>query len=98
MQRVFIEAVTGAREKLDRKDAESLGRVLYVIHLTVILWWLLDRSPQRRATDRLLSLLTRLGAAVALAIKLPGARGVIRSVDRMILEGLLGVPTTEGRD
>ena len=35
VQQVFLDAVTGAREKLDRKDAESLGRILYVVHLAV---------------------------------------------------------------
>ena len=89
VQQVFIDAVTGAREKLDRKEAESLGRLLYLVHLAVILWWLLDKSPRQRATDRLLALITRLGAIVALAIKLPGARGVVRSLDTIVLEGLL---------
>ena len=89
VQQVFIDAVTGAREKLDRKDAESLGRLLYLVHLAVILWWLLDKSPRQRATDRLLALMTRLGAVVALAIKLPGAKGIVHSLDTIVLEGLL---------
>jgi AcrR family transcriptional regulator len=91
VQRVFRDAVTGAREKLDRRDAESLGRILYVVHLAVILWWLLDRSERQRATDRLLRVLARLGAGAGLALKLPGARGVIRSIDGLIQEGLFGV-------
>lgn len=90
VQRVFVEAVTGAREKLGPKEAESLGRILYVVHLAVILWWLLDRSPRQRATDQLLSLLRKLGAVAALAIKLPGSRRVIRSLDAAITDGLLG--------
>jgi AcrR family transcriptional regulator len=89
VQQVFTEAVTGAREKLDRKDAESLGRLLYMVHLAIILWWLLDKSPRQRATDRLLTLISRLGAVVSLAIKLPGAKGVVRSLDTIVLEGLL---------
>ncbi len=95
VQRVFVEAVAGAKEKLDRKDAERLGRILYVVHLAVILWWLLDRSPRQRATDQLLNLLRKLGAVVALAIKLPGARGVIRTLDTAIVDGLLGGAATE---
>lgn len=95
VQQVFLDAVTGAKERMPPRVSESLGRILYVIHLTVILWWLLDRSPRQRSTERLLSLLTRLGRAAALAIKLPGAKGVIRSIDTMILEGLL--PSRDGR-
>ena len=61
-----------------------------MVHLAIILWWLLDKSPRQRATDRLLAMMTRLGAVVALALKLPGARRVVRSLDTLVLEGLLG--------
>lgn len=98
VQQVFVDATTGAREKLNPKLAESLGHILYVVHLAVILWWLLDRSPGQRATERLLALLGRLGGAAALAVRLPGARSVIRSVDTMIHEGLLGSAASRGGD
>ncbi|MEM7243737.1 MAG: TetR/AcrR family transcriptional regulator [Acidobacteriota bacterium] len=90
VQGVFLTAVAEASETLGRKEAESLGRILYVIHLAVILWWLLDKSPEQRATSRLLKLLTRLGAVVGLASRLPGAKGVMRAVDGVIVDGLLG--------
>ena len=61
-----------------------------MVHLEVILWWLLDRSPQQRATDRLLGLLRRLRVVVGRATRLPGARAAIRSLDAVILDGLLG--------
>ena len=91
VQQVFIDAVSGAKEKLDEVQAESLGRILYVVHLAVILWWLLDKSPRQRATEGLLELLAKLGPALGLALKLPGAWRTVRSLDALILEGLLGV-------
>ena len=36
--------------------AEALGRLLYLVHLAVLLWWLLDKSPQQRATAALVAL------------------------------------------
>ena len=49
------------------------------------------RSQNQRATDRLLGVLARLGAGAGWALKLPGARGVIQSIDGLIQEGLFGV-------
>ena len=33
--------------------AAALGRLLYLVHLAVLLWWLLDKSPRQRATTGL---------------------------------------------
>ena len=50
VQRVFEEAITGSTDAPKQPLAESLGRLLYLIHLAVLLWWLLDKSPRRRAS------------------------------------------------
>ena len=68
-----------------------------MIHLAVILGWLLDRSPGQRATDKLLSMLARLGKAVSLTLKLPGARRVTRVIDEVIRDGLFGEDVTPSR-
>ena len=36
--------------------AAALGRLLYLVHLAVLLWWLLDKSSNQRATAALVSL------------------------------------------
>ena len=38
------------------KHTGALGRLLSLLHLAVILWWLLDKSPAQRATEGLVSL------------------------------------------
>src|SRR6185436_14472248 len=55
--KVFHDAVTGATDVPAPKLASALGRLLYLLHLSVILWWLLDRSPKQRATQGLIALL-----------------------------------------
>src|SRR5690349_16352458 len=44
VQRVFEEAVTQATDAPKPPLAGAVGRLLYLIHLAVLLWWLLDKT------------------------------------------------------
>jgi AcrR family transcriptional regulator len=90
VQAVFEEAVVGASDAPKPEDAAALGRVLYVVHLAVILWWLLDKSPRQRATSQLLALLERLLPTAALALRLKPARALVRAADVLCRKGLFG--------
>ena len=71
--------------------ATAIGRLLYLVHLAVLLWWLLDRSPKQRAnrcarvadaTDPafLVAGASRsAGAAVRHRLRRPGSRGPVRA-------------------
>ena len=90
VQGAFQEAVMGASDAPARPLAEALGRLLYLVHLGVILWWLLDRSPRQRATTALVALIGRMLPSAALTLRLPLVRGFVRSADQLFQEGLLG--------
>lgn len=90
VQEVFEEAVRGATDAPGPADAAALGRLLYLVQLAVLLWWLLDRSPRQRATRRWLELLDRAVPVVALALRLAPARKVVRELDALVREGLSG--------
>lgn len=85
---VFIEAVVGAEDAPD--EAEALGRLAYVAHLAVILSWLLDKSPEQRATWQLLEQVAGLSGLLAAAALLPQAEGVLQAGDTFCREGLFG--------
>jgi AcrR family transcriptional regulator len=89
VQAIFRTAVIDADDAPPQKLAEALGRLLYVIHLGVILWWLLDKSPRQRATRGLLSLWRRMLPSATLALRLPVVRGAVQSADRLFAEALL---------
>jgi hypothetical protein len=80
--------VIGATDAPPRELAESLGRLLYLLHLAVILWWLLDKSAAQRATDGLLALIGRFMPGAALAVRLPMGRTIVRSGDALFREAL----------
>ncbi|HKY21690.1 MAG TPA: TetR/AcrR family transcriptional regulator [Vicinamibacterales bacterium] len=95
VQRVFEEAVTGSLDAPKQPLAAALGRLLYLVHLTVLLWWLLDKSSNRRATWTLVSLTQQLLPSAALALRVPPVRRFVTSVDELVLEGLFGSPVSD---
>ena len=92
VQAVFEEAVRGASDAPARPLADALGRLLYLVHLAVLLWWLLDKSPRRRATSTLVSLIAGLLPSIGLALRLPAVRRFVLSVDELVREALFGTP------
>lgn len=85
----FSVAVARASDAPPPLLAEALARLLYLLHLAVILWWLLDRSPAQRATDGLVALLRRVLPAAALTLRLPLVRGFVLSADALLGQALL---------
>jgi AcrR family transcriptional regulator len=91
VQSVFRAAVLGATDAPTPKaDAASLARVLYVLHLAIILGWLIDKSPNQRATAKLVGALQRVMPAVSLALRFKPARRWLRMADSLCREGLFG--------
>lgn len=93
VQGVFVQAVVGASDAPRGKAAPALGRLLYLLHLAVILWWLLDRSPAQRATAGLVALLERAGPLVALALRVPTVPGLVVAADALVRDALLADPS-----
>ena len=90
VQPVFVLAVSAATDALPGPQAAALGRLLYLLHLALLLWWLMDRSPEQRATDGLLSLLERLAPLAALVLRLPGVPELLLAADELARDALLG--------
>jgi len=88
VEQVFQDAVNGASDAPARKLGEPLGRLLYLFHLAIILWWLLDKSPKQVATHALVSLLERILPSFGMALLLPQVRGFVRAADGLVREAL----------
>jgi AcrR family transcriptional regulator len=95
VMRVFEEAVAGATDAPAAALARSLGRLLYVVHLLVLLWWLLDRSPRQRATIALVGLFQQLLPSVTLTLRLPPVRRAVITADALAQDGLFHI-SSEG--
>lgn len=89
VQAVFEDAVVGSTDAPQRGLAEAMGRLLYLVHVGIILWWLLDRSPSQRATSALVALLRRMLPSASLTLRLSPVRGFVQSADALFKEALL---------
>lgn len=94
VQRVFEEAITGATDAPKRPLADALGRLLYIVHLAVLLWWLLDKSARQRATATLVTLIEGLLPSAALALRLPTLRRFMLSLDELVRDALFSNPVS----
>lgn len=89
VQAAFVAAVEGARDAPRGQVGGALGRLLYLLHLAILLWWLLDKSPSQRATTALVALIERALPLAATALRVPGVPGLITSADTLVREALL---------
>lgn len=96
VQAVFVEAAVDAGDAPRGALAPALGRLLYLLHLAVLLWWLLDRSPDQRATRALLALLRRALRLAAPALHFPGVPGLVTTLDALVREALFGEAPADG--
>lgn len=90
VQPVFEDAVAGASDAPKQPLAAALGRLLYMVHLVVVLWWLFDKSSRQRATSALVALTEQLLPSAALALRVPPVRRFVVAVDALIREALFG--------
>ena len=89
VQSVFQDAVVGAKDAPKGELAAALGRLLYLVHLAVILWWLLDRSPSQRATGGLVGLIKQLLPMASLALKVKRVGALVMTGDELFGQALL---------
>ena len=90
VQQVFEDAVVGSSDAPKQPLAAALGRLLYLVHLVVLLWWLLDRSAHQRATAALVSLIRQLLPSATLTLRVPPMRRFVLAVDELIRDALFG--------
>lgn len=89
VQKVFQNAVLGASDAPPGNVGEALGRLLYMLHLTVILLWLLDKSPRQRATTAFVALLRKTLTAFSVALRVPPIRSIVCSAGNVFHEAIL---------
>jgi len=94
VQPVFEDAIIGATDAPRQPLAAALGRLLYLVHLAVLLWWLFDKSSHQRATWALVSLTEQLLPSATLALRVPPVRRFVIAVDELMGEALFGGPVS----
>jgi AcrR family transcriptional regulator len=92
VQQAFQDAVVGATDAPRREIASALGRLLYLLHLAVLLWWLLDKSPGQRATRGLVALIEQTMPSAVLALRFRPVARILRTGDALFGAALFDGP------
>lgn len=89
VMQAFETAVTGAKDAPPVDIAAPLGRLLYLLHLAVLMWWLLDKSPGQRATTGLVALIERTLPSANVVLRFPPVVHLLRTGDALFKAALL---------
>jgi AcrR family transcriptional regulator len=89
VMQAFERAVADARDAPRPDIAGPLGRLLYLVHLAVLLWWLMDRSPGQRATTGLVNLIEQTLPSTSLVLRFPPVVRLLRTGDALFRSALL---------
>ena len=82
--KIFREVVEGASPAVPAKVAKVLPDLLWLAHLSVTLFWVIDTSPGQQRTHQLVDRsVSMLGSAVRVA-RLPGATSLINQVGSVL--------------
>jgi AcrR family transcriptional regulator len=85
---LFAQIVAEATDAPAPAFSAALGRILYLAHVGVVLWWLIDRSVGQRATDALVTLLRHMLPSAGLALRLGSVRGYVMAADDILAEAV----------
>ncbi len=85
---IFHSAVKGA--SLPPPSPDAMARLAYALQLQMILFWVLDRSEDQRATQGLLGWFERAIPMASMGLWLPGVPELLGALDALIWEGLEG--------
>jgi AcrR family transcriptional regulator len=89
----FVRAVCGATDA--PRGGARLGEALYLAHLGLLLFWLLDRSPDQEATRRLRAWGAAVAPQVGFLLALPVVGGVAAELIAIVSYGVYGVEPRE---
>lgn len=89
----YLQVVAGASDPPKPHQAHELATLFYSIHLSLILFWLQDRSPQQQRTQELLNFIQDTLGKIRFALRLPP---VSRSLTRLI--GIIGPMFSPAKD
>lgn len=89
VQSLFIDAISHSKNPPKKELIEPLGRLTYLVHLAVLLFWLLDKSEMQKSTEEIIKMYGKLLKPLSLALKLGGAARLVKQVDQIVQNGLM---------
>ncbi len=85
---LFFRSLAEATQPPPQALIRPLARLTYTAHLAVLLFWLLDKSSNQKATEGVLKFYEKLLKPLRYAIKFGGAKKMILQADIIFQQGL----------
>lgn len=86
---VFLLALSHASKPPPKDIQKEIARIIYMIHLIMILLWLLDKSPKQMATKQAMKLLPSFFWFLSLNLNFRRGQKIIRQISEIITTGLM---------
>src|SRR5215212_8002081 len=93
---VFLEVVRGASDAPREKQAREIGKVLYALHLAILLYWFHDWTPGARATRDLVGSAREALRYLRPALRLPPMSRVLSRLANALEDVSIGDPGSGG--
>lgn len=94
---MYRAIIDGAHDAPRARQRQDLATVLYGVHLALVLFWLIDQSPQAQLTQQLLAFLRDLLKLIQPLLRLPVVSQALMRLAR-IIGPLLGADDPFQRD
>ena len=86
----FLFALSQAKKHPPKDIQKDMARIIYMIHLVMILLWLLDKSSKQVATKQAMKLLPACFWFLSLGLRFNRGQKTIRQISEIITTGLIG--------
>jgi AcrR family transcriptional regulator len=86
----FAFAIQHAKNKPTKEMEEPLSRLLYTVHLGIILLWLMDKSSNQSATKQAIKLMPTFLWWMSLGLRFSRGQKLVTQLNEIISKGLIG--------
>ena len=81
---IYREVVAGAAPAVPAKLVPVLPDLLWLAHLSVTLYWVIDTSPDQERTRQLIDRSVAMLASAVKLVRLPGANTLVQQVGSLL--------------
>lgn len=86
----FYIAINESKNNFKEEFSKDLTSLVYTLHLGILLFWLLDKSDDNTATEKLILFTEKLLKPFSLSLRIGPAKKAVSRISKIINEGLNG--------
>ncbi len=84
----FFIAINESKSKFKEEFSKDLASLVYMVHLGILLFWLLDKTKDNNATEKLILFTERLLKPFSLGLRIGPTKKAVTQISKIINDGL----------